>query len=76
MDLEQAERKLRENSALSALMKAPEGRALRAQFDEKALRAAVRQGDTAALQETLQRLLSTPEGRALAEKVRKAVDQP
>ena len=70
------ERKLRENGALSALADSPEGKALAAQFDERALRTAAKQGDTAALQDALRRLLSTPEGKALAEKVQKSVGKP
>ena len=76
MDLNQLERKLKENRGLGALAQSPEGKALASQFDENALRAAAKQGDTAALQEILQRVLSTPEGKTLAEKVRKAVEKP
>ena len=76
MDLEKLERKIRENEGLGALARSPEGKALASQFDESALRAAAKKGDTAALQEILRRLLSTPEGKALAEKVQKAVEKP
>ena len=43
---------------------------------ERELRDAAKQGDAAALQDILRRVLSTPEGRALAEKVQKAVGKP
>lgn len=76
MDLEQLERKLKEKEGLGALASSPEGKALAAQFDENALRTAATQGDTAALQDILRRVLSTPEGKTLAEKVRKAVNKP
>jgi hypothetical protein len=76
MDLEKLERKLRGNGGLGALADSPEGKALAAQFDEASLRTAAERGDTAALQDVLRRVLSTPEGRALAEKVQKAVGKP
>ena len=76
MDLEKMERKLRENGGLGALARSPEGKALASQFDEAELRAAAKQGDTAALQEILRRVLATPEGKTLAEKVQKAVKKP
>ena len=61
---------------LGELADAPESRALGARFDEAELREAARQGDTAAMQDILRRVLSTPEGRALAEKVHRAVGKP
>ena len=73
MELEKLEKELRGKSELKALADSPEGRALSAQLDDRALRSAVSRGDSAALQEALRRVLSTPEGRALAEKVQKAV---
>lgn len=76
MELEKLERNIRENSALGALADSPEGKALAAQLDGNALRAAAEKGDAAALQETLRRVLSTEEGKRLAEKVRKAVGKP
>ena len=75
MDLDRLERKLR-TGGLGELANAPESRALGARFDEAELREAARQGDTAAMQDILRRVLSTPEGRALAEKVHRAVGKP
>ena len=75
MDLEKLERQLRGNGALGALARSPEGRTLASKLDADALRAAAQQGDTAALQDALLRVLSTPEGKALAEKVQKAVER-
>ena len=75
MDLDQLEQKLKRNDGLGALAGSPEGKALAAQFDEGELRAAAKQGDAAALQDILRRVLSTKEGRALAEKVQKAVEK-
>ena len=76
MDLDQLERKMRTDGGLGALAGSAESRAVAAQFDEAELRAAAKQGDSAALQDILRRVLSTEEGRALAEKVRKAVGKP
>lgn len=76
MEFDKVEKALRGREDLSALAETPEGRALSARLDDGALREAVRQGDGAALQDILQRVLSTPEGKALAEKVRKAVGKP
>ena len=76
MDLDKLEQKLRENGALGALASSPEGKALGSRLDENALRAAVRQGDADALQEILRGVLATPEGKALAEKVKKAAGKP
>ena len=76
MDLEKLEREMRGKAELKAAAASPEGRALAAQLDEKALRDAARRGDAAALGDILQRVLSTPEGKALAEKVQKAVGKP
>ena len=73
MELEKLERELRGRPELKALAESPEGRALAAGLDEKALKKAAREGDAKALGAMLERVLSTPEGRALAEKVEKAV---
>lgn len=73
MDLEKLEKELRGQSELKALADTPEGRALSARLDGDALRSAAKKGDSATLQDILQRVLSTPEGRALAAKVQKAV---
>ena len=76
MDLDQLERRLKGKDGLGALAGSPEGKAVSAQFDEAEVRAAAKSGDSAALQDILRRVLSTPEGRALAEKVQKAVGKP
>ncbi len=73
MDMDKLARELRSKGKLDALADSPEGRALSARFDGAALREAVEKGDTVAMQDVLRRVLSTPEGRALAEKVQKAV---
>ena len=74
MDLEQLERSLREKKGLAAAAESPEGKRLAASLDDKALRDAAKRGDTDALKQMLQQVLATPEGKQLAEKVKKAVD--
>lgn len=74
MDLEKLERSLREKSELAAAVESPEGKRLAACIDDKALRDAAKRGDTDALKQMLQQVLATPEGKQLAEKVKKAVE--
>ena len=73
MDLEKLEREAREQRRLRDLADTPEGRALAKSFDENELKRAAAKGDTAALQDVLRRVLSTPEGQTLAEKVYRSV---
>ena len=70
---EQFERELRGNGALRAAANSPEGQRLAERLDGNALQAAMAKGDTEALRSMLAQVLSTPEGRALAEQVQKAV---
>lgn len=74
MDLDQLERTLRGKKELAAAAESPEGKRLASRIDDKALRDAAKRGDTGALKQILQQVLATPEGRQLAEKVKKAVD--
>lgn len=74
MDLEKLERSLREKSELAAAVESAEGKRLAARIDDKALRDAAKRGDTDALKQMLQQVLATPEGKQLAEKVKKAVE--
>ena len=66
---EQGERLLsgREGEALRSLAQTPEARRLGDSAAAAALQQAVRSGDAAALQKALTALLSTPEGRTMAE---------
>ncbi len=57
--------------ALRALSESEEARRLGASLPEGAAEAAVRSGDAEAMRAVLQKLLSTDEGRALAEKITK-----
>ena len=74
MDLEKLERSLREQKELAAAVNSPEGQRLSAGLDDKALREAAKRGDTDALKQMLMQVLATPEGKQLAEKVKKAVE--
>ena len=72
MDIRSAEKMLRESGKAQELMNAvtaEEGRRLESLIDKDAVRAAVAEGDPAKLAETLRAVLSTGEGRALAEKI-------
>lgn len=73
MDFNQLERALRGKKELGAMMESPEGKRLAEHIDNAALQEAVQRGDTAALQKMLAQVLSTPEGRALAARIQKAV---
>ena len=73
MDLEKLAQEMRSRSDLSAAADSPEGRAVAGKLDDSALRAAAKRGDTAALKTMLTEVLSSPEGKALAERVQKAV---
>lgn len=75
MEFKQVERELSQSakSGLNAAVNSPEGQAVARQIDDTALREAAKRGDTAALKQMLAEVLSSPEGRALAEKVQKAV---
>ena len=74
MDLEKLAQSLREKKELAAAVDSPEGQRLAARIDDKALRDAAKRGDADALKQMLQQVLATPEGRQLAEKVKKAVE--
>ena len=68
-DLEQLGRQLQKSGkadAVKKLAETPEGKRLGAMLDGKAVEAAAKKGDTAALQGIWQQVLATGEGRALA----------
>ena len=76
MDLAEMKRALEQQSALRAAAESCEGAELAKRLDAAALERAVKSGDTAAMRAALQSVLATAEGRALAEKVQKAVKKP
>lgn len=72
MDFEKLKREM-QSEGLNAAAESPAGRAVASRLDEAALNAALKRGDTEALKTMLGRVLSSPEGKALAEQVQKAV---
>lgn len=60
----------RDGEALRSLASTPAARKLGESADAAALGAAVRTGDAAGVQKALAALLSTPEGKALADSLR------
>lgn len=70
------EKQLRGNPNAERLMKAAdcaEGRRITQSIDQAALEKAAKSGDTAALQGILAQVLSTPDGKALAQKLQQAM---
>ena len=60
---------------LQALADSPEGQRLAKQLDGKAVEQAARSGDTAALKHILAQVLSTPDGKALAQRLQEAMKE-
>lgn len=78
MDLRDFEKKLRESGNADKLMAAAqsaEGQRLQQMLDVDKIQSAARSGDAQAIKNILAQVLSTPEGKLLAEKVQKAMDQ-
>ena len=73
MDLNEMKRTLESKSELKAAANSAEAKKLMEGIDTAALETAAKRGDTAALKDILNRVLSTPEGKALAQKVQSAV---
>ncbi|MBR0040735.1 MAG: hypothetical protein IJP64_05090 [Oscillospiraceae bacterium] len=78
MDAEKLARELDRDgkgTALRQLGASPEGKKLEGMIDGAALQKAFACGDAAALKKMLGELLSTPEGRALAENVGRIMER-
>ena len=60
---------------LRRLADSPEGKRLGQMLDAGAVEKAVKGGDSAALQQILRGVLGTPEGKRLAEQLRKAMQK-
>ncbi|MBR1496864.1 MAG: hypothetical protein IJ617_04500 [Oscillospiraceae bacterium] len=73
MDYSEIERALKSNGAVADAANSAEARRLMGKLDTAAVERAAKRGDSAALKRILGQVLSTPEGRALAEKVQGAV---
>lgn len=70
------EKQLRGNPNAERLMKAAdcaEGRRITQSLDPAAVERAAKNGDTAALQSILAQVMSTPDGKALAQKLQQAM---
>lgn len=65
---------LKNAGALRRLSESENGRRVADMLDEEKLKRAMQSGDGEALTAALQKILATPEGRALAADVKKAVD--
>lgn len=74
MDLDGMKRELEKNSALRAAASSGAAQKLMQNLDTAGLEQAAKRGDTTALKGYLAQVLSTPEGKALAEQVRKAAN--
>ena len=74
MDIDGMKRELEKNSALRAAASSNAAQKLMQNLDTTGLEEAAKRGDTAALKRYLTQVLATPEGKALAEKVRKAAN--
>ena len=72
MDLDGMKRELEKNGALRAAASSDTAKKLMKNLDAAGLEQAAKRGDTEALKRYLAQVLATPEGKALAEQVRKA----
>ena len=72
MDLDGMKRELEKNGALRAAASSDSAKKLMKNLDAAGLEQAAKRGDTEALKRYLTQVLATPEGKALAEQVRKA----
>lgn len=75
MDLGEIKRKVESSGVLREAAQSAEAQKLLQEFDGESIESALKRGDTAALGAAFKKMLSTPEGKTLAEQVRKAVGQ-
>ena len=73
MDFAQLKRELEAKAALRAAAQSEAGQKLMQSVDGAGVERAVKSGDTAALKSILSQVLSTPEGKALAQQVQEAM---
>ena len=73
MDFAQLKQELEAKKELKAAAESEAGQKLLKSMNTGAVERAAKSGDTAALQRILTQVLSSPEGRELAEKVQKAM---
>ena len=74
MDFAQLKRELEQKKELQAAAQSAAGQKLMQSIDAGAVEHAAKSGDAAALKSILTQVLSTPEGKALAQQVQKAME--
>lgn len=78
-NLGELEKQLKNNPQAGKMLEkaaaSEEGRRIMRSVDSAAVEKAAREGDAAALKSILSQVLSTPDGRALAKKLRQSMDQ-
>ena len=73
MDFAKLKQELEQKKELKAAVESESGKKLMQRIDAAALERAAKTGDTETLKKMLGQVLSTPEGRALADKIQKAM---
>ena len=73
MDFAELKRELESKKALKAAAQSEAGQKLLQQVDSAEVERAAKSGDAAALKSILSQVLSTPEGKELAQKVQEAM---
>ena len=73
LDFKQLEQQIRAKKSLRSVADSPEGKRVMAGLDGAALSEAAAKGDGETLRRILGQVLSSPEGKALAEQVKRAV---
>ena len=73
MDLGEMKRMAESSGALREVSESAEAQKLLQALDGESIGSALKRGDTAALTAAFAKLISTPEGKDLADRVRKAV---
>ena len=75
MELEAMKNELKKSGAARAVAESREAQALLRRVDSSAWETAAKTGDVASLKKLLNQALATPEGKALAEQIKKAVSK-
>lgn len=75
MDLNEMKRAAESSGVLREVSKSAGAQKLLRELDGEGIESALKRGDSAALAAAFQKLISTPEGKTLADQVRKAVER-
>ena len=75
MNLDELKREMQADGSLRSAAASPEAKRLLGKLDTKQVERAAQQGDTAALKRLMDQVLGSPEGRALAERIRSTVQK-